>query len=188
MDNVSFSETGQWKLEKVIPNQIRPDQARIGDISNTYAAVKTKLLPNGLTYKMFKTNNRNDHPSKRIHVLYAPGNTEPVSLLETQHIRDEDSPDIMHRNAVNWSSTVQEHQGKGLIKQLYMAALMHLGEINSDQFMSPNAHKAWAGMSSTPGVNVKLANYGPKQFDRHNMKLDEKKPMNMNAIFHPVNL
>ena len=88
-----------------------------------------------------------------------------------------------------YSSKVKpEHKGKGYGKQLYLAALAHHGEMDSDENLTERSHKAWQSLpkASNGLVSVSLAQT-TKDKDAsdsqsyHSAKADQKKLRN--ALF-----
>jgi hypothetical protein len=186
MEKLGSLSNGQWILSKVLINSIGPDKSSIKDpeLNRQYSHVASKSLPNGLTYKQFKM--KQSLNNSRIHALYERNNPEPISLISTADAKDHNNNNV-YKNTVNWASTVPEHQKKGLSKQLYIAALMHLGEIHSDDNLSANSNKVWSNLSQIPGVSVKLSGVGDAG-DRHRAVLDTSNKIDSNTVFHPVKL
>lgn len=167
-----------------------------------YRHVKTTKLPNGLEYKQFKHRLALPHQKKMVHALYDPRDTlEPVAYMETAHDEDASQPKGYHPHAVQWSETHPLHRGKGLGRQLYLAALLHgTGHLTSDEYVSPEAHKMWESFRDYPGLGGKLSYY-PKGNDllfrpgladkarqRHHVFIRDKRKLNQEQMFPFVNL
>lgn len=186
MEKLHISENGQWQLNKVLLNSISPADAEVKnpEADRRNISVVNKQLPNGLIYKQFKV--RGNNSNARIHTLYEKNNPEPVSIMNTSDSQDVGN-DKIYKNTVNWASTIPEHQKKGLGRQLYLAALMHLGTIHSDDNISPHIHKLWGSLSKIPGLSVRLS-AGDSELHRHRAELDPSKKLDLNSLFHSINL
>lgn len=186
MEKLNSLANGQWTLNKVQINTVSSRDTSMVDPETDpkYIHIASKVLPNGLTYKQFKV--KNSKYNTKVHVMYEKNNPEPISMLNTADTEDPGTGK-MYRNAANWSATVPEHQKKGIGQQLYVAALMHLGEMHSDDNQSLHAYKLWNNLLAVPGLSVNLSKPGDSS-NRHKASLDPKTAIDMAKVFHPVKL
>lgn len=164
--------------------------------------IKTVKLPNGLEYRQFRARKEPLTYSKRVHAIYAPGEDwEPLAYLETQHAPDETAPGGYHKHSVNWAEVQPQHRGKGLGRQVYLAALVHgPGHITSDERVSPEAHKMWESFKTYPGLGGKISKYPKgnellfrpglvdKYSERHHVFVRDPSKLDHEKMFPRVNL
>lgn len=172
------------------------------DIHNNddYIHQKTVKLPNGLEYRKYRHRRSLPESQRMVHTLYNPNNNyEPLAYMETSHEEDATAKGGYHPHAVNWSEVQPSERGKGLGRQLYLAALIHgTGKLTSDEYVSPEAHKMWESFKSYPGLGGKIAFYPQKNEllfapgradearERHRLFVRDKTKLDYNKMFPPL--
>jgi GNAT superfamily N-acetyltransferase len=167
----------------------------LSGLSPAYKVISEKTLPNGLKYKHFKSEETDNH----VHRLYHPETNEAMSELMTQESFDE----TPHHKVI-WSQVSPNYKGKGLGKQIYLAALVHgkgMKGLTSDNQLSQNAHKMWTSMRLVPGIGGKIAKYvtqaqaqkDPEAADiaydePHHIFIRDSSKLNYNLMFPKVDL
>jgi GNAT superfamily N-acetyltransferase len=157
-----------------------------------YNKDKTKTLANGLEYRNFISENKmGEGKAAHKHVLYHPGKKEILATVSTatEHDDTDSGGKVKHNNAVYDSKVNPKHRGKGLGKQLYMATLLHHGDLSSDISLTEQSHKAWKHMSKQPGLNVRLAPYNEdSMMSRHRASVRGTSDFDHDAAFPKVDL
>jgi hypothetical protein len=131
--------------------------------------IREYKLPNGLVHEVHhKIDPAADNDY--IHVLKHPKFRKPLAYMSVDKVGDD--PDANYQGGsrkVGMSMVNPKLKGKGLGKQLYMAALKHHGSLSSDTLVSPHAHKMWQSLGDTGSARVDLAEYSPDyEYDPHN--------------------
>ena len=185
----------------------KPDEGGLPDLahSESHKEMKRSTLPNGLEYRQYKSiHAMKNKPSQLIHALYDPqDDSQPLAYMQTEHEEDPMAEDGRHPNVVTWAEVNPEHRGKGLGRQMYMAALTHgVGQITSGANISPEAQKAWKSFKTIPGLGGKIGRYPSAnadyymtpgesasfENDRHHVFVRDKRQLDMNKMFHKVDI
>lgn len=126
--------------------------------------IKEETLPNGLIHTVFHKE-AHEHPyggtvaPATYHVLSHPdlGQLASLELKHYQHkgpaAEGQISPEV------SGSEVLPQYRNKGLGKQLYLAALSHHGQFQSDQTVSRGAKGVWDSLKNVPGVKHTDAQY-----------------------------
>ncbi|HUM42181.1 MAG TPA: hypothetical protein PKI14_04455 [Fervidobacterium sp.] len=126
--------------------------------------IKEETLPNGLIHTVFHKE-AHEHPyggtvaPATYHVLSHPdlGQLASLELKHYQHkgpaAEGQISPEV------SGSEVLPQYRSKGLGKQLYLAALNHHGQFQSDQTVSQGAKGVWDSLKNIPGVKHTDAQY-----------------------------
>jgi len=78
------------------------------------------------------------------------------------------------KHRVNHSIVEPSHRGRGFGSMMYQRALEHHGDLESDESVSPEAHRVWEKMSKKPNVQGRLGEYPGPSSDRHAFKFIKK--------------
>jgi GNAT superfamily N-acetyltransferase len=147
---------------------------------------KVTPLPNGLIYEQ-REPKRPDQGLK-YHTLINPKTNERLAFLETRHMAD--AP-----NSVMWGEVHPDYRGKGLGRQLYLAAALHMKQLHSDNHMTSKANGMWESFKDHPGMEVDLAPYGNRDRNdpsinngRHSMVVSDPSKIDYGKMFHKVDL
>lgn len=174
-----------------------PSLPNVDDMGK-YGKVKEVKLPNGLVYKQHYDKDR-PGTAKRSHTLFDSSGKTPLAYMET-----ENESDPMSENGTHWPNRVglaqvdDSFKGKGLGRQLYLAALVHgTRNLTSDSLISPDAHKAWLSFRGLPGIGGRIGKYKSSpspneaaayESDRHMLRVDDPKRLNHDLMFPSVDL
>ena len=153
---------------------------------------KTKTLANGLEYRNFYSENEmGEGKGAHSHVLYHPGKKEILAVVNTatEHDDIDGGGKIKHNNAVYDSKVNPKYRGKGLGKQLYMATLLHHGDLSSDISLTEQSNNAWKHMSKQPDLKVRLSPYNEDSpMSRHRASIRNVKDFDHDSAFPKVDI
>jgi hypothetical protein len=173
------------ELDKVVPNNSTKrdaDKVSIPDLMNhpAWNHAKTTKLPNGLEYRQFKNTDSPREDKHMAHAIYNPRDAgSPMSYMETSHAED-----TGHPHAISWIDTAPEHKGKGVGRQLMLAALVHgTGKLSSDNLATPEADKAWRSIAGHSGIEANLADFSHKDTNRHTASVKDASKLDMASMF-----
>lgn len=163
---INATKMKKGELRKApLPYDAGDNVAMVQQRDKDYKRIKVAKLPNGLEHHVWQ-----DQTDKNAytHEIRHPAirNRLPLAQMNVYHdVPDEEynhDPDNAAANTpptVKYSLVNPLFRGQRFGKQLYLAALAHHGHLQSDNLVSPAAHKVWEQLQRTPGVYVDLGEY-----------------------------
>lgn len=190
MEKIDFLYNGQWILSKMVSptNNYKEGELKIPDLPDkTHKMAIKNQLPNGLEYRSYVLpGSKRDN---KVHVLYHPKKQEVLATLNTLRSEDDDkSGSIIHPHSITWSQVNPTYAGLGLGKQLYLATLIHNGNLSSDVTATSKADNVWNDISKIPGIRTRLAPFKEGNVDRHRASIQDASKLDHNNLFPKVDL
>jgi GNAT superfamily N-acetyltransferase len=139
------------------------DSVSMNSWSKTRKPIHKQALPNGLEHRVYGFTNGD--PGEVVHELHADSKSKRP--LAAMHVAMPGATEDESFPAVEMSIVHPKHKGKGLGRQLYLAAISYHGQLHSGTEISRRAHKAWQKISRAKGVETHLAPHDEHDPSRH---------------------